>query len=57
METIIAITLGIIFFIIEILAIRYVNKINSKPEEDFKDWDITLMDGLEEEEQDQLKNQ
>jgi flagellar biogenesis protein FliO len=24
----------------------FVKKISSRPEEDFKDWDITLMDGL-----------
>jgi flagellar basal body-associated protein FliL len=51
MDTIIAVILVIIIVGIEVAGIWYVNKINSKPEEDFKDWDITLMDGLEEEEQ------
>jgi len=32
-----------------IVGVFFVKKVNSKKEEDFKDWDITLMDGLEEE--------
>jgi hypothetical protein len=48
METIIAITLAILLVIIEVVALWYVHKINNKPEEDFKDWDITVADGLDE---------
>ena len=48
METILGIALGIVVFVIEIVGIWYVNKINSQPEEDFKDWDITIADGLDE---------
>jgi len=48
MEIIIAIVLIIILVGIEIAGIWYVNKINNKPEEDFKDWDVTVADGLDE---------
>ena len=48
MEIIIAIILVIIIVGIEVAGIWYVNKINSKPDEDFKDWDITIADGLDE---------
>lgn len=29
-----------------VFGVWFVKKISSRPEEDFKDWDITLMDGL-----------
>lgn len=48
MEIVIAIVLIIILVGIEVAGIWYVNKINNKPEEDFKDWDITIADGLDE---------
>ena len=48
MDTIIAIILVIIIVGIEVAGIWYVNKINSKPDEDFKDWDVTIADGLDE---------
>jgi len=48
MEIIIAIILIVILVGIEVAGIWYVNKINSKPEEDFKDWDVTVADGLDE---------
>jgi hypothetical protein len=47
MEIIIAIVLIIILVGIEIAGIWYVNKINNKPDEDFKDWDVTVADGLD----------
>lgn len=37
---------AIIIILLIIFGFWFVKKINSKPEEDFKDWDITLMDGL-----------
>jgi hypothetical protein len=48
MEIIIAIILVIILVGIEVAGIWYVNKINNKPDEDFKDWDVTVADGLDE---------
>jgi hypothetical protein len=48
MEIIIVIILVIILVGIEVAGIWYVNKINSKPDEDFKDWDVTVVDGLDE---------
>lgn len=48
MEIIIAIILGVVVICIEMVAMYYVNKIDSKPEEDFKDWDVTVADGLDE---------
>ena len=48
MEIIIALALIIIVVGIEVAAIWYTHKINSKPDEDFKDWDITISDGLKE---------
>ena len=48
MEIIIVIVLIIILVGIEVAGIWYVNKINNKPEEDFKDWDVTIADGLDE---------
>jgi len=48
MEIIITIILIIILVGIEVAGIWYVNKINNKPDEDFKDWDVTVVDGLDE---------
>ena len=48
MNTIIAVILVVILVGIEVAGIWYVNKINNKPEEDFKDWDVTVADGLDE---------
>jgi hypothetical protein len=47
MDIIIAIVLIIILVGIEVAGIWYVNKINNKPDEDFKDWDVTVADGLD----------